>query len=265
MTILIKYPMQNLKSNKEFFAKKEKELTNLDWAKWGGWFDSDGCFTYIEKKHSISCSLSLMDRSPVEIFSKTFEVSFSMTQYATEYDKSVNNIPSEKFTAVISGKKALWFCKKIHPFIINKNNKLNNILNKFNVNLSQNYNNMTKDEFISWLIAFIEGDGCFTCTYKKYPALRITSNNNHLLNYIKDRCAKENIVNFGNVILKQKAGVFKMSSKSNVISTRKNGYILNALKKDNLIPFYNTILPRMILDRKKQIILNHFELFKNYK
>jgi hypothetical protein len=66
-------------------------------------------------------------------------------------------------------------------------------------------------------------------------------------------------------MLKQKAGVFKMSSKSNVISTRKNGYIVNALKKDNLIPFYNTILPRMILDRKKQIILNHFELFKNYR
>lgn len=104
--------MQNLESNEEFFEKKEKELTNLDWAKWGGWFDSDGSFSYEEKKKAVTCKLSLMDKSPVEIFSKTFEVSLSMTQCASKYDKSVNNVPSEKFTASITGKKALWFCKK---------------------------------------------------------------------------------------------------------------------------------------------------------
>ena len=34
MTIIIEYPKQNEESNREFFARKEKELTNLDWARW---------------------------------------------------------------------------------------------------------------------------------------------------------------------------------------------------------------------------------------
>ena len=43
MTILIKYPRETKESNKVFFEKKDQELTNLDWAKWSGWFDTDGC------------------------------------------------------------------------------------------------------------------------------------------------------------------------------------------------------------------------------
>lgn len=265
MTILIKYPRQNKKLNEEFFERKEKELTNLDWAKWGGWFDSDGCFSYSIKTKQLKCDLTLYDKSPVELFSKTFEVSLKIRTKSNDYEKSVNKIPNEKFNAYISGEKAVWFCKKIHPFIINKNNKLNKILFNFNINLSQNYNNMITEEFISWLTSFIEGDGSFTSVAKKYPTMRITSNNNYLLNYIKDKCIKENLVSFGKISLKQKAGRFRLSSKSNLFANRKNGYIMSAAKKNNLIPFYNRILPKMTLDRKKEIIYKHFELFKNIR
>ena len=34
MTVINKYPKQENKKNKEFFKKKDRELTNLDWAKW---------------------------------------------------------------------------------------------------------------------------------------------------------------------------------------------------------------------------------------
>lgn len=264
MTVLIKYPRQNEESNKKFFERKEKELSNLDWAKWGGWFDSDGSFSYSKRKQ-LKCDLTLYDKSPVELFSKTFEVSLKIRTKSNPYEKSVNKIPNVKFSATITSEKAVWFCKKIHPFIINKNNKLNKILNIFNINLSQNYNNMVTEEFVSWLTSFIEGDGSFTHVAKKYPVMRITSNNNYLLNYIKDKCNKENLISFGKITLKQKAGRFKLSSKSNLFANRKNGYIMSAGRKDNLVPFYNKILPKMTLDRKKQIIFNHFELFKNVK
>ena len=45
LSVLIKYPYLTKESSKVFFEKKDQELTNLDWAKWAGWFDTDGCFS----------------------------------------------------------------------------------------------------------------------------------------------------------------------------------------------------------------------------
>ena len=50
MTMLIKYPKQTKERNKVFFEKKDQELTNLDWSKWGGWTDTDGYLTDIFNK-----------------------------------------------------------------------------------------------------------------------------------------------------------------------------------------------------------------------
>ena len=91
MTILIKYPYQTKKRNKIFFEKKDQELTNLDWAKWAGWFDTDGSFTTFWQKKSgkaRSCwdkkaRLNLNDRQPVELFSKIFETSLRYTKCKT--------------------------------------------------------------------------------------------------------------------------------------------------------------------------------------
>jgi hypothetical protein len=52
MTIIIKYPRQTKEGNKVFFEKKDKELTNEDWAKWGGWIATDGTLTYTYAKKS---------------------------------------------------------------------------------------------------------------------------------------------------------------------------------------------------------------------
>ena len=265
MTIIVKYERQSKETNKILFEKLEK-LTNLDWAKWGGWFDSDGSFFYSKKDKTIHCCLSLSDKSPVELFSKTFEVSLSATCKSNNYEKSVNKEIKERYGAIITGERALWFCQKVHPFVINKNNKLNEILSKFNVNLSSNYNNMDSSEFLSWLISFIEGDGSFTTANKgKYPIVQITSNNNYLLDYIRNRCLRENVIVFNKTAVKQKAGEFKLSSKSNLTAFRKTGYIMRAWSKQNLLQFYDKILPFMSLDRKKDKILNHIELFKTIR
>ncbi len=263
MTILVKYEKQSKETNKILFEKLNN-LTNLEWARWGGWFDSDGSFAYDKKYHKISCTLALSDKSPVELFSKTFEATLTVNYKQNNYEKSVNKEVKARYRSSINGERALWFCQKIHPFVINKNNKLNELLKKFNINLSNNYNNMNSSEFLSWLVSFVEGDGSFTMRKKtNYPIAQITSNNNHLLNYIRQRCLNENIVSFNKVYLKQKEGLFKLSSKSNLTAFRKNGYIMQAMKKENLLNFYDKILPFMSLDRKKDKILKHIEIFNN--
>lgn len=263
MTILVKYEKQSKETNKILFEKLNN-LSNLEWARWGGWFDSDGSFAYDKKYHKISCTLALSDKSPVELFSKTFEATLTVNYKQNNYEKSVNKEVKARYRSLINGERALWFCQKIHPFVINKNNKLNELLKKFNINLSNNYNNMNSSEFLSWLVSFVEGDGSFTMTKKRnYPIAQITSNNNHLLNYIRQRCLNENIVSFNKVYLKQKEGLFKLSSKSNLTAFRKNGYIMQAMKKENLLNFYDKILPFMSLDRKKDKILKHIEIFNN--
>ncbi len=263
MTILVKYEKQSKETNKILFEKLNN-LGNLEWARWGGWFDSDGSFSYDKKYHKISCILALSDKSPVELFSKTFEATLTVNYKQNNYEKSVNKEVKARYRSLINGEKALWFCQKIHPFVINKNNKLNELLKKFNINLSNNYNNMNSSEFLSWLVSFVEGDGSFTMAKKRnYPIAQITSNNNHLLNYIRQRCLNENIVSFNKVYLKQKEGLFKLSSKSNLTAFRKNGYIMQAMKKENLLNFYDKILPFMSLDRKKDKILKHIEIFNN--
>ena len=263
MTILVKYEKQSKETNKILFEKLNN-LSNLEWARWGGWFDSDGSFAYDKKYHKISCVLALSDKSPVELFSKTFEATLTVNYKQNNYEKSVNKEVTARYRSLISGERALWFCQKIHPFVINKNNKLNELLKKFNINLSSNYNNMNSSEFLSWLVSFVEGDGSFTMRKKaKYPIAQITSNNNHLLNYIRQRCLDENIVSFNKVYLKQKEGLFKLSSKSNLTAFRKNGYIMQAMKKENLLNCYDKILPFMSLDRKKDKILKHIEIFNS--
>ena len=45
MTVLIKYPRVTKEVINDFIKRKNKELTSLDWAKWAGWFDTDGSFS----------------------------------------------------------------------------------------------------------------------------------------------------------------------------------------------------------------------------
>lgn len=267
MTVLIKYQRQNEITNKDWFERMENK--NINWPQWGGWFDSDGSFAWNKKeskKPKVVCCLRLSEKSPVELFAKTFEANLTMSACQTNYEKSINT-NSEKYASSIRGDRALWFCKKIHPYIINKNNKLNWILKNYNINLAQNYNNMTREEFILWLVSFMEGDGSFTTkgSYKgKYTlSIRLACNNKYLLNYIKLRSEKENILKFNTVYVSQYAGTKRASKKSDYMITRSTGYRLEATKDDNLLQFYEKIVPFMTLERKENVVLNQIEIIKS--
>lgn len=259
MTTVIKKPRQNEETNKILFEKLDK-LSNLEWAKWGGWFDSDGSFSF-DKQKQLRAALQLSDKSPVQMFADTFEINLLSSNRRTNYEKSTGT-NSEKFSAYLTRARAVYFCKKVHPYIINKNNHLNNVLAKANIKINDGYLTMSDEEFFVWLVSFMEGDGCFAILRGKTPVCKISSNNKHLLNYIKNRCTKLKLVNFTDVYLKQKAGTTYMSSTSNVLITRKDGYVLNVNKKSEIKPFYEKILPYMTLDKKKQKVIESLSIFK---
>jgi hypothetical protein len=259
MTTIAKKPRQSEETNKILFEKLDK-LSNLEWAKWGGWFDSDGSFSF-DKQKQLRAALQLSDKSPVQMFADTFEINLLSSNRRTNYEKSTGT-NSEKFSAYLTRARAVYFCKKVHPYIINKNNHLNNVLAKANIKINDGYLTMSDEEFFVWLVSFMEGDGCFAILRGKTPVCKISSNNKHLLNYIKDRCTKLKLVNFTDVYLKQKAGTTYMSSTSNVLITRKDGYVLNVNKKSEIKPFYEKILPYMTLDKKKQKVIESLNIFK---
>ena len=259
MTTIAKKPRQSEETNKILFEKLDK-LSNLEWAKWGGWFDSDGSFSF-DKQKQLRAALQLSDKSPVQMFADTFEINLLSSNRRTNYEKSTGT-NSEKFSAYLTRARADYFCKKVHPYIINKNNHLNNVLAKANIKINDGYLTMSDKEFFVWLVSFMEGDGCFAILRGKTPVCKISSNNKHLLNYIKDRCTKLKLVNFTDVYLKQKAGTTYMSSTSNVLITRKDGYVLNVNKKSEVKPFYEKILPYMTLDKKKQKVIESLNILK---
>ena len=120
MTVLIKYPKQTEKRNKVFFEKKDKELTNLDWSTWGGWFVTDGSLHPKSKsknilnmaKYSSKCELELKDKQPVELFSKIFECSLKRREMKTTTPDG-KNYRITTFSSSLHGEKAKWFTKNI--------------------------------------------------------------------------------------------------------------------------------------------------------
>ena len=118
MTVLIKHPYQTKEGNKVFLKKKDQELTDLDWSKWGGWFDTDGYITFNYNKKNDHwqkrAGLKLKDRQPVELFSKIFETSLvyheSKTWTPEPYRKEYI---CKQYEAEIRGEKAVWFTKNV--------------------------------------------------------------------------------------------------------------------------------------------------------
>tara|TARA_R110000737_G_scaffold572_1_gene1882 strand:+ start:76 stop:924 length:849 start_codon:yes stop_codon:yes gene_type:complete len=166
MTVIIKYPEQNEKTNKEFFLKKEKELTNLDWAKWAGWFDTDGSFSsYVDKRNEdkklqYKATLKLADRQPVELFSETFDVSLCYSEWQTITPEPYRNKYTAKiYNATIHADKSHWFTENVYPYLLKEEKK------KFASELlgytpkSKTMEEWTEDEVIHYLATVIDGDG----------------------------------------------------------------------------------------------------------
>jgi hypothetical protein len=253
MTIIIKYPRQTKEGNKVFFEKKDKELTNEDWAKWGGWIATDGTLTYTYAKKPQRwikrVDLKLKDRQPVELFSKTFETSLTDYLNKTITPEGVKR-EITMHQAVLREEKAEWFTKNVYPYLIKQEKK------DYAAKLlgyrpeSKDFADWTPDEVTHYLATALEGDGNYILDKRRKNTgiyVRLISRDvqylSDVINLVDDKLGK----------------LFSGISEKNTYTTkdgeehhmyRANGYgslnhnfdIFQSLVKDGV----------MTLDRKKQ-------------
>ena len=264
MTVIIKYPFQSKKRNKEFFKRKDQELTNLDWAKWAGWFDTDGCFTNAKRKtkqgYQLFASLQLRDRHPAELFSDMFDTSLVYQEGNTITPDGKKYI-SKMFKGTVSGPKATWFTENISPYLIKEEKREYAGALLEDTVRSKDFNTWTKDEVTRYLATVIEGDGTIQIIYSRYAkniAIRIySSDKQYLANLVSIAASKLNI----NCKFK----------KSKTYQTKRGTVTMYGLhircskKNPENIDFLRSLLKYkiMTLDRKKEKIQEFVNWFDN--
>ena len=258
MTILIKYPRQTSQRNKEFFKRKDNELTNLDWAKWAGWFDTDGSFSSVyHTNHKARCNqearMKLKDRYPVELFSKIFESSLCYREF-----KTITPEPYRKeylaqiHEAILYGPRAVWFTKNVFPYLIKEEKK------DYAAKLlgyrpeSKDFEDWTPNEVTYYLGTAIDGDGSVqiqASTRSKTIRIDICSSDpQYLANIVAIGANKLNLVSSfkKNAEYKTERGIvdkYKLSIYGSRINLSNFTFFKSLLK-------YNV----MTLDRKKKKI-----------
>ena len=249
MTVLIKYPKQTKKTNKDFFKRKNQELTNLDWAKWAGWFDTDGWFR-IEKNGGKRAPLYLKDRQPVELFSKTFETSLTSRKHKTITPEPYRyEYTTIEHMVSLAGEKAVWFTKNVFPYLIKEEKK------DFAEKLlgyrpeSKDFTTWTANEIIHYLATVIEGDGGVEVRGKKNSNITTVINSSDKQYLTNIQLLSENKLGITSTLF-----VRTIYKTQQGIKTKYGVRISGSLRHSNNLDFFQSLVKDnvMTLDRKKQ-------------
>jgi hypothetical protein len=250
MTILIKYPRQNKETNKVFFEKKDKELTNLDWAKWGGWFDTDGS---ISSKSRRAVCLKLKDREPVELFSKTFETTLFYCEHKTVTPNGASYLAQE-YVAQLVSEKSIWFTQNIKKYIFNKTKSVRDFLSKSNMDYIPYQHDLTKEELLNYISSALQGDGTFYDRYKTTEFIKLYSGNENYLKFLKEQLLKHGIFfggPYGGLIYQTKSG------------TKQQFQLSLAIKNhEKAINFLEDIIPKIEMMRKREKAISSLKWLK---
>jgi len=157
MATLIKYPSQTKKRNEDFFKRKHNE--EINWARWAGWWDTDGCFSLTSQNKKIA-DLKIKDREPVELFANIFETSLVYNEWKTKTPNGKEYL-AKIFKCVLREDKAVWFSKNIARFIKTKRDNIFKLTGHFQIDDTP----LTDEEFISYLSTVIDGDGSIDLGY----------------------------------------------------------------------------------------------------
>ena len=257
MTILIKYPKQTKKTTEDFFKRKDQELTNLDWARWGGWFDTDGSFSSAyHTNHKAGCNearLKLKDRQPVELFSKIFEASLRYTESRTITPEPYRKeYLAQIYAAILYGPRAVWFTKNVFPYLIKEEKK------DFAEKLlgyrpqSKDFEDWTPNEVTYYLATATEGDGDIQCISGKktnHIRLRINSSDVQYLSDIKYILEKK-------LAMKSTLAELSIYKTQEGIKTKYTLCIYCSQKNPENLPVLKNLIKDnvMTLDRKKQTV-----------
>ena len=249
MTVLIKYPKQTKKTNKDFFKRKNQELTNLDWAKWAGWFDTDGWFR-AEKNGGRCARLYLKDRQPVELFSKTFETSLTSRKHKTITPEPYRyEYTTIEHMVSLAGEKAVWFTKNVFPYLIKEEKK------DFAEKLlgyrpeSKDFTTWTANEIIHYLATVIEGDGGVEVRGKKNSNITTVINSSDKQYLANIQLLSENKLGITSTLF-----VRTIYKTQQGIKTKYGVRISGSLRHSNNLDFFQSLVKDnvMTLDRKKQ-------------
>jgi len=264
MTVIIKYPFQTKKRNKEFFKRKDQELTNLDWAKWAGWFDTDGCFTRqwnkSHKNYQLFAKLQLRDKQPVELFSDMFDTSL-VYQEGDTVTPSGKKYISKMFKGTLSGPKATWFTENISPYLIKEEKREYAGALLEDTVRSKDFNTWTKDEVTRYLATVIEGDGSIqtkhTMNKRTIVIVISSSDKQYLANLVSIAASKLNI--------NCKFRKAKTYQTKRGLVTMYVLYIRCCKRNPENINFFKSLLKYkiMTLDRKKEKIQEFVNWFDN--
>ena len=266
MTVIIKYPYPTKKITQEFFKRKDLELTNLDWAKWAGWFDTDGCFAKNPRKtelgYQLFVKLQLKDRQPTELFSDTFETSLVYQESNTVTPNGAKYI-AKMFKGTLSGPKATWFTENVSPYLIKEEKREYAGAVLEDTVRSKDFNTWTKDEVTHYLATVIEGDGSVRVREhirgnNKSLSITIVSNDTQYL---------ANLVS----IAASKLNVHSKFRKTKTYQTKRGTmtmyalYILCSIKNRKNLDFLKSLLKYnvMTLDRKKERVQEFVTWFDN--
>ena len=263
MTIIFKMPIKlfgvdqvkNDEKTKEIFEKEiEPFITPEQWAYWAGWMDSDGCFKFNTK----NVCLYLTDRDPCEVFAKTFKGSLNYRLLNAKYYKNKN--PKNLYMCNLSRPLSKYFALKVKDYLFVKNKKCKDFLKMcygLDSEINANYD-CSNEIFLSWLTAFIEGDGSLNLSsrknYNKFePNMNITSESLATLTFIQDRLNKLNIDT--HLRLSKKAGE-KIQVCEEVSYKRNNNIYALKFTVKAIKDIGRFMYPRMTLLRKKETLKN---------
>lgn len=267
MTVIFKSKLYFTKRDeiKEFYEKEiDNNTSPTEWAYWAGWMDSDGSFSLSRN----IIELDLIDRNPCELFSKKF--GGSLRSKVLDPNLYKNRNPKTLYRANLTAQTAIEFSKRIHKYLLFKDNLCKNFLKKVNIESDAVPNYECSDEiFIAWLTGFIEGDGTFGFTYgpnsKVYsPYINAANDSISLLKYIQQRTAKMGIES--GFHFKEKSGSTIIVAGKESAYKRKNtgGAVQFTVKGTRKLA--QLIYPHMTLLRKKQkclkILLNDIAVIK---
>jgi len=237
---------------KNFLTAKDLNESHLEWCKWAGWIDTDGCMDTIKHKKGntqIRVRLKLKDRQPVELLGDFFETNLTYTE-----SKTITPHPYQKtyiaktYSTHMYGNKATCMVKNIYPYLLNKRKKQEAVKILGYTPKSKSLNDWTKDEIISYLATVIEGDGTVQLIKRSKLTLSINlSIRSSTIQYLSD--IKYMIdKNFNTCLTLSEHSTYEtkqgIKTKYNLFLNKKHIEIFKLLVKDNI----------MTLDRKKNKI-----------
>lgn len=268
MASIKKVPNQTRENNIEYFKLMNRKITNLDWARWAGWWDTDGVF--IRDKKNTQVKLRLKDRQPVELFANVFETNMYYNKYRTVTPEPYRKeYMAEVFGSGLNNERCIWFVKNVAKFIKTKRDKIFKITEgEFPIDETP----MTKQEFIYYIATVIEGDGCInilSLNNKKdisyRLSLQIKSSNVEFLAFLKNSLEIYYSVLVGGpyevaTYTTKKEGVKHKYDISFYLNERYKK--TNKTNSENIIKFLKDLHKVMTLDRKKNKVIEFLKKIK---